>query len=87
MKITLLVAAGMFTVPVGASQESDMSVRCKPMNVMMGVYKAEPIKPDRLPGTLLSPKVKIDGTGPAVLIPNCRGTQTKRRKKEHYPFA
>lgn len=87
MKIAILVTASLFTVLAGTSQETDTSVRCKPMNVMMGVFKAEPVKPDRLPETLVLPKSQIEGTGPAVLIPNCRGTETKRHKKDRYPFA
>ena len=87
MKIRFLVAASLFTVPAGAFQHSNMSDRCKPMDVMMGVHKAEPVKPERSPEAILLPKAQIESTGPAVLIPSCRGEETKPRKKDDFSLA
>jgi hypothetical protein len=61
--------------------------RCKPIDVMMIVHKAEPDKPDRSPDTPLLPKVQAESTGPAVLIPNCKNEDRMRRKKSDYPLA
>lgn len=87
MKIRFLVAASIFAVPVGAFQDRDTSAHCKPMNVMMGVNKDEPDKPDRSFKAPLLPKVQNESKGPAVLIPGCRDEDTKRRKKGDYPLA
>jgi hypothetical protein len=87
MKIRFLVVASIFAVPVCAFQDRDTSDRCKPMDAMMGVHKAEPDKPDRSPKAPLLPKAQMESTGPAVLIPNCKDEGTKRRKKVDYPLA
>lgn len=87
MKIRFLVATSLFAMPAGAFQDSNVSDRCEPMDVMMGVHKAEPVKPERSPKSILLPKAQIESTGPAVLIPNCRGEETKRRKKDEYSLA
>lgn len=87
MKIRFLVTASIFAVPVCAFQDRDTSDRCKPLNVMMGVHRADPVMTDRSPKAPLLPKVQIESTGPAVLIPNCRDEDTKRRKKGEYPLA
>jgi hypothetical protein len=57
------------------------------MDIMMGVHKAEPVTPDRIPDMPLVPKTKRESTGPAVLIPNCREEEPRRRKKGDYPLA
>jgi hypothetical protein len=87
MKIRFLLAASILATPVCAFQDRDMSDRCKPMDVLMGVHKAEPIKPEGPTKAILLPKTKMDSTGPAVLIPNCRDEESKRRKKDDYPLA
>jgi hypothetical protein len=87
MKISFLVAASIFTVPVCAFQDRDNSDGCKSMDVMMGVHKAEPVKPDLSPNLPLLPKVQMESTGPAVLIPNCKDEDAKRHKKGDYPLA
>ena len=87
MKIRFLVAASLFAVPVGAYHDNNMSDRCKPMDIMMGVHKAEPSRPEGFPNTTILPKAQTESPGPAVLIPNCRGEETKRRKKDDYPLA
>lgn len=87
MKTMFLVAASLFAVPTSASEDANMSDRCKPMGVMMGVHKAEPVKPERSPKAILLPKAQIESTGPAVLIPDCKSEETKRRKKDDYPLA
>ena len=87
MKITFLVAASLLAVPADASQDRNTSDRCKPMDVMMGVYKAGPVKPEGSPKAILLPKAQIESTGPAVLIPSCKKAEPKRRKKNDYPLA
>jgi len=87
MKIIFLVAASIFAVPVCAFQDRDTADSCKAMDAKMGVHKAEPVKPDRSPKVPLLPKVQMESTGPAVLIPNCKDEVTKRRKKGDYPLA
>ena len=87
MKIRFLVVASLFAVPVCAVQDGDTSDRCKPMDMMMGVHRAEPDKPDRSPNAPLLPKAQNESTGPAVLIPNCKNEDMKRRKKGDYPLA
>jgi len=87
MKIRFLAVVSIFAVPVCAFQDRDNSDGCKSMDVMMGVHKAEPVKPDRTPKVPLLPKVQMESTGPAVLIPNCKDEITKRRKKVDYPLA
>lgn len=87
MKIRVLVAVSISTVPVCAFQDRDTADSCKAMNVMVGVHKAEPAKPDGPPDAPLLPKVQRDNTGPSVLIPSCREEGLKRRKKDDYPLA
>lgn len=87
MKIRFLAVVSIFALPVYAFQDRDASDPCKPMDVMMGVHKAEPDKPDRSPYAPLFPKVQNESTDPAVLIPNCKNDDTKRRKKGDYPLA
>ena len=87
MKILLLAMAGIFVLPTYASQVRNQSDRCQPMDIMMGVHKAEPVTPDRIPETPLVPKTKKESTGPAVLIPNCKEEESRRRKKGDYPLA
>jgi hypothetical protein len=87
MKIRFLVIASLFAAPVCAVQDRDASDRCKPMDVMMGVHNAEPVKPEGPPKALLLPKAQIDNTGPAVLTPICKKEDSKRRKKYDYPLA
>ena len=87
MKVQFLVAASLSAVPASAFQDTDLSDRCKQMGVMMGVHKAEPIKPEPPPKPPWLPKAQIETTGPAVLIPNCKDEDTKRRKKGDYPMA
>jgi hypothetical protein len=87
MKIRFLFAASIFAVPVCAVQDRDTADSCKSLDVMMGVHKAEPVKPDRSPKVPLLPKVQRESTGPAVLIPNCKEEASKRRKKDDYPLA
>jgi len=87
MKIRFVVAVSIFAAPVCAFQDRDTADRCKPMDVMMGVHKAEPVKPDLSPRAPLLPKVQRESTGPAVLIPSCREEESKRRKKDDYPLA
>ncbi len=87
MKIRFLVIASMIAAPVCAVRDRNTSDRCKPMDVMMGVHKAEPVKPEGSLKAPLLPKAHIDSKGPAVLIPNCREEESKRRKKDDYPLA
>ena len=87
MKIRFLVAASLFAVPVCAFQDRDTLDRCKPMDVMMGVHKADPVKPEGSPNAPLLPKAQNESTGPAVLIPSCREEESKRRKTGDYPLA
>lgn len=87
MKTRVLVAASIFAVPVCAFKDGDTSDRCKPMDAMMGVHKAEPDKPDRSPNAPLLPGAQNESTGPAVLTPNCKNENMKRRKKGDYPLA
>jgi hypothetical protein len=87
MKIRFLVAASIFAVPVCAFQDRNTSDRCKSMDAMMGVHKVEPDKPDRSPKAPLLPKIQMESTGPAVLIPNCKDEDAKRHKKGDYPLA
>lgn len=87
MKIRFLVAASIFAVPVSAFQDRDTADSCKAMDVMMGVHKAEPVKPERSPKAPLLPKNQMESTGPAVLIPNCKDEDAKRHKKGDYPLA
>jgi hypothetical protein len=87
MKIRLLVVASMFAVPVCAVQDGNTSERCKPMDVMMGVHKAEPDKPDRSANAPLLPKAQNESPGPAVLIPSCKNEDRNGRKKGDYPLA
>ena len=86
MKIRFLVAASLFAVPVCAVQDRDAADRCNAMDVLMGVHKAEPVKPDLSPKAPLLPKAQMESTGPAVLIPYCKDEDTKRRKKADYPL-
>lgn len=87
MEIKFLVAASLSTMPAIALQDPDMSDRCKPMGIMMGVHKAEPFKPEEPPKPSMLPKAQIETTGPAVLIPNCKDEYIKRRKKGDHPLA
>ncbi len=87
MKIMLLALASLSALPIHASQDRTTSDRCQQMNIMMGVHKAEPVTPDRIPETPLVPKSKRESTGPAVLIPNCSEEESRRRKKGDYPLA
>lgn len=87
MKTVFLVAASLLAVPAGASQDSNMADRCKAMDVLMGVHKAAPVKPEQSPKAILLPKAQIESTGPAVLIPNCQDEGKERRKKDDYPLA
>ena len=87
MKMILLAIASLSALPVCASQDRNTSDRCQQMNIMMGVHKAEPVTPDRIPEAPLVPKTKRESTGPAVLIPNCRNEESRRRKKGDYPLA
>lgn len=87
MKISFLVAASIFAAPVCAAEDRDASDRCKPMDVMMGVHKAEPVNPDGPIAAPLLPKAQTESTGPAVLTPYCEEENSKRRKKGSYPLA
>lgn len=87
MKFSFLVAASVFAVPVCAFEDGNTSDRCKQMDVMMGAHRAEPDKADGSPKAPLWPKAQNESTGPAVLIPNCRDEDTKRRKRGDYPLA
>lgn len=87
MKIRFLVAVSIFSVPVCAFQDRDMSDRCKPMEATMGVHKAEPVKPEGPLAAPLLPKTQKESTGPAVLTPYCKDEDTKRRKKGSFPLA
>lgn len=87
MKIRFLIAASLFAVPVCAFQDRDTADSCKPMDVMMGVHKAEPVMPDEFPKAPLLSKAQNESTGPAVLIPNCKNDDMKPRKKGDYPLA
>jgi hypothetical protein len=87
MKMRFLVAASIFAVPVYAFQDRDTSDHCKSMDVMMGVHKAETVQSDRSPQVPLLPKAQMERSAPAVLIPNCREEESKRRKKGDYPLA
>lgn len=87
MRISFLVAASMFAVPVWAFEDGNTSDRCKPIDVMMGVHRVEPDKPDGSPKAPILPKSQHESTGPAVLIPHCKDGDTKRRKEGDYPLA
>jgi hypothetical protein len=87
MKIMLLVAASLLAVPAGAFQDRTTSDRCKPINVMMGAYKTEPVMPERSTKGIIMPNAQIESTGPAVLAPDCRREETRRRRKNDYPMA
>ena len=87
MKMMLLAVASLSALPIYASQDRTASDRCQQMDIMMGVHKAEPVTPDRIPEMPLVPKTKRESTGPAVLIPNCRKEDPRRRKKGDYPLA
>ena len=87
MKIMFLVAASVLAVPAGAFQDRNTSDRCKPMDVMMGAHKTEPIMPERSTKGIILPKAQIESTGPAVLAPNCRREETRQRRKNDYPMA
>lgn len=82
MKIRFLVVASLFAMPVSAVQD-----RCKPMDVMMGVFKAKPVKPEGASKAILLPKAQIESTGPAVLRPSCKKAEPKRRRKNDFPLA
>lgn len=87
MKIRFLAVVSIFAVPVCAFQDRDNSDGCKSMDVMMSVHKAEPVKPDLYPRAPLLPKVQMESTGPAVLIPVCREKESKRHKRDDNPLA
>lgn len=87
MKIMFLVAASLCVAPAGPAQGRSMPDRCKPMDVMMGAYKAAPITPDRSTDGVILPKAQNDSRAPAVLAPNCRAVEKKRRRKNDYPMA
>lgn len=87
MKIMFLITASLVTVPAGAVQDSDRTDSCKAMDVMMGAHRAELVKPDRSTQGVILPKAQIEGTGPAVLAPNCKQQEKKRRRKNDYPMA
>lgn len=87
MKIMFLVTASLIAVPAGAFQDSDRTDSCKAMDVMMGVHRAEPVKPDRSTQGVILPRAQIEGKSPAVLAPNCMREEKKRRRKNDYPMA
>ena len=87
MKVMFLVAASLLAVPAGAFQDRNTSDRCDAMDVRMGAYKTAPITPERSTQGVILPKAQIEGTGPAVLAPNCRREEKKRRRKNDYPMA
>lgn len=85
--IKVLVAANLLIVPVDAARNRNSSESCKPMDIMMGSHKAEPIKPDLPEKVMILPNARIERTGPAVLLPNCRDQEPKRHKRNDYPLA
>lgn len=87
MKILFLGAASLFALPAGAFQDRNTSDRCKAMDVMMGAHNSKRITPEQSTQGVILPKAQSESTDPAVLAPNCRQEEKKRRRKNDYPMA
>lgn len=87
MKMGILVAATLWAIPAGALQEGKTSNGCLANDVAMGAYRAEPAKPEQSPDATLLPKAQSKGASPAVLVPNCKRDEPKRRKRDNHFLA
>lgn len=87
MLIGLLLSGSLIAAPVGMQQSSKAAEVCPSAEIMMGSHKMELARPERSVSDGLLPTPQADSRGPAVLLPECKPEQPKRRKrKSDYPM-
>lgn len=87
MKIMFLATVSLCAASAGAAQDRNMAHRCKPMDIMMGAHNATQITPERPNQGGILPNAQNESRAPAVLAPNCKAEEQKRRRKNDYPMA